>query len=240
MEPRPARRPQESQIMATDNSVGAVIVAAGGSSRMKGIDKTFAFLGGRPLITHTLDRFEEFPPVAEIALVLAADRISQGRELVGRYGYRKVSQVCAGGERRQDSVRAGLEALTPCRWVIIHDGARPGVDAALLQRGLDAARQSPDGAAIAAVPVKDTIKVVSPEREVTATLDRATLYAAQTPQIFRYDRLRLAHAQFAGDATDDAAIVESLGDRVTVFMGSWRNLKVTTPEDLAVMAEWVG
>ena len=226
--------------MATDNSVGAVIVAAGSSSRMKGIDKTFAPLGGRPLVAHTLARFDEFPPVAEIALVLAADQISQGRELVGRYGYRKVSQVCAGGERRQDSVRVGLEALTPCRWVIIHDGARPGVDAALLQRGMDAARRSPDGAAIAAVPVKDTIKVVSPEREVTATLDRATLYAAQTPQIFRYDRLRLAHAQFAGDATDDAAMVESLGYRVTVFTGSGRNLKVTTPEDLAVMAEWVG
>lgn len=226
--------------MATDNSVGAVIVAAGSSSRMKGIDKTFALLGGRPLIAHTLARFEEFPPVAEIALVLAADKISQGRELVGRYRYRKVSQVCAGGERRQDSVRVGLEALAPCRWVIIHDGARPGVDAALLQRGLDAARQSPDGAAIAAVPVKDTIKIVSPELKITATPDRATLYAAQTPQIFRYDRLRQAHAQFAGDATDDAAMVESLGYRVTVFMGSWRNLKVTTPEDLAVMAEWVG
>ena len=226
--------------MATDNSVGAVIVAAGSSSRMKGIDKTFAPLAGRPLIAHTLARFEEFPPVAEIALVLAADQISQGRELVGRYGYRKISQVCAGGERRQDSVRAGLEALAPCRWVIIHDGARPGVDAALLQRGLDAARRSPEGTAIAAVPVKDTIKVVSPELEITDTLDRSTLYAAQTPQIFRYDRLRQAHAQFAGDATDDAAMVESLGYRVTVFMGSWRNLKVTTPEDLAVMAEWVG
>lgn len=225
--------------MALDNSVGAVIVAAGRSSRMGGVDKTFAPLNGRPLIARTLACFEEFAPVKDVVLVLAADAVEQGRELVRRYQYRKVAQVCAGGERRQDSVRAGLDALPPCHWVIIHDGARPGVDAALLQRGLDAARHSPNGAAIAAVPVKDTIKVVSPAMEITATPDRSTLYAAQTPQIFRYERLLQAHAQFAGDATDDAAMVESLGDRVAVFPGSYRNLKVTTPEDLAAVAGWV-
>lgn len=222
--------------MALDNSVGAVIVAAGRSSRMGGVDKTFAPLNGRPLIAHTLARFEEFDLVRDVVLVLAADAVAQGRDLVRRYQYRKVAQVCAGGERRQDSVRAGLAALPPCHWVIIHDGARPGVDTALLQRGLDAARQSPDGAAIAAVPVKDTIKVVSPAMEITATPDRSTLYAAQTPQIFRYDRLLQTHAQFAGDATDDAAMVESLGDKVMIFAGSYRNLKVTTPEDLVVVA----
>ena len=218
-----------------DNSVGAVIVAAGRSSRMAGVDKIFAPLKGRPLLAHSLDRFEEFDPVGEIVLVLAAESLAQGRELVRRYGYRKVAQICAGGERRQDSVRAGLDALQPCQWVIIHDGARPGVDAALLQRGLAAARQSPEGAAIAAVPVKDTIKVVSPAREIVATPDRATLYAAQTPQIFRYTRLRQAHAQFTGEATDDAALMESLGHRVTIFPGSYRNRKVTTPEDLAAV-----
>ena len=133
-----------------------------------------------------------------------------------------------------------MAALQPCQWVILHDGARPGVDAALLQRGLAAARQSPDGAAVAAVPVKDTIKVVSPAMEIAATPDRSTLYAAQTPQIFRYARLIQAHAQFVGDATDDAVMIESLGDRVVVFPGSYRNLKVTTPEDLALVAGWVG
>lgn len=226
--------------MAMDDSVGAVILAAGRSSRMAGVDKTFALLQGRPLLAHTLDRFEEFAPVQEIALVVAAEALEQGRELALRYGYRKVSQICAGGARRQDSARAGLDALQPCQWVIIHDGARPGVDAALLQRGLAAAKQSPDGAAIAAVPVKDTIKIVSPAREIIATPDRSTLYAAQTPQIFRYARLIQAHAQFVGDATDDATMVESLGDRVVVFPGSYRNLKVTTPEDLALVAGWVG
>ena len=226
--------------MATDDSVGAVILAAGRSSRMAGVDKTFTPLGGRPLLAHTLDRFEEFDPVQEIVLVVAAEALERGRELVRRYGYRKVSQICAGGERRQDSARAGLDALQPCQWVIIHDGARPGVDAALLQRGLAAAKQSPDGAAIAAVPVKDTIKIVSPAMEIAATPDRSTLYAAQTPQIFRYARLRQAHAQFVGEATDDAVMIESLGDRVVVFPGSYRNLKVTTPEDLAAVAGWVG
>lgn len=231
--------------------VGAVIVAAGRSSRMAGVDKTFAPLLGRPLIAHTLDRFEEFPPVTEIVLTLAAAALAEGRALVRRRQYRKVSRVCAGGARRQDSVRAGLEALATLRpddWVIVHDGARPGLDAALLARGLDTvtgtavgtAAGAESAAAIAGLPVKDTIKVVSPEGAVTATPPRETLWAAQTPQIFRYGLLCQAHAQFAGEATDDATMLESLGHPVKMFPGSYQNLKVTTPEDLIVMEALLG
>ena len=215
--------------------VGAIVVAAGSSTRMEGVDKTFAPLLGSPLITHTLDRFEECPQVSEIVLVLAAASLNFGRSLVQERGYRKVSHVCAGGARRQDSVKAGLDALQPCRWVMVHDGARPGLDGALLQRGIEAAAASPDGAAIAGVPVKDTIKVVAPDGRVTDTPPRETLWAAQTPQIFAYDLLCRAYTEFHGDATDDAMMVEALGFQVTLFPGSYENLKVTTPEDMAVM-----
>lgn len=221
--------------MSLETKVGAIIVAAGGSTRMAGLDKTFAPLLGRPLITHTLDWFEEFPQVSEIVLVLAAGSLDLGRDLVRERGYRKVSQVCAGGERRQDSVRAGLSALEPGRWVIVHDGARPGLDSTLLQRGLEAVTASPDGAAIAGMPVKDTVKVVNGNGLVTDTPPRETLWAAQTPQIFSYDLLCRAHEEFEGSATDDAMMVEALGCRVGMFPGSYENLKVTTPEDLAVM-----
>lgn len=202
---------------------------------MEGVDKTFAPLEGRPLIAHTLDRFEEFALVTEIVLVLAAHSLDSGRELVRDQGYGKVTHICPGGARRQDSVRAGLDALQPCDWVMVHDGARPGLDTALLQRGLEAAIASPGGAAIAGVPVKDTIKVVAPDGRITGTPPRETLWAAQTPQIFAYDLLCRAHDRFPGEATDDAMMVEALGCQVSIFPGSYENLKVTTPEDLVVM-----
>ena len=221
--------------MLNRTGVGVVVVAAGSSTRMEGVDKTFAPLLGRPLITHTLDRLEEYSEVSEILLVLAAGSLGDGRSLVRERGYRKVSHICGGGARRQDSVKAGLSALAPCRWVMVHDGARPGLDLALLHRGMGAVTASPHGATIAGVPVKDTIKVVDVEGTVTDTPARETLWAAQTPQIFDYELLCRAHAEFEGDATDDAMMVEALGCQVSMFLGSYENLKVTTPEDLMVM-----
>jgi 2-C-methyl-D-erythritol 4-phosphate cytidylyltransferase len=201
---------------------------------MGGVDKIFVPLWGTPLIIHVLDQFETFPAVSEIVLVLGADAIELGYQLVRPQGYRKLSHICKGGERRQDSVRQGLEALHPCQWVIVHDGARPCLDHAMLERGLVAVRES--GAAVAGVPVKDTIKVVTPQRLVQSTPARETLWAAQTPQIFRYGLLREAHRRCAQSVTDDAAMVENLGYPVKMFLGSYENLKVTTPDDL-VMAE---
>ena len=208
------------------------MVAAGTSSRMGGIDKIFAPILGTPLLAYALDQLEGFAPVSQIALVLDGKSLEQGRDLVAQRGYRKVSRICSGGRRRQDSVRLGLEALEPCDWVIVHDGARPCLDRLMLERGLDAAQEA--GASVAGVPVKDTIKVVSPQHHVVDTPPRDTLWAAQTPQVFRYGLLIDAHQRCSQPVTDDAAMVESLGHQVKMFLGSYENLKVTTPEDLAV------
>lgn len=210
--------------------VGAVIVAAGRSTRMGGVDKTFVPILGLPLVAHTLGRFEAFTQVDQIVLVLAEESLDRGRELVQEQGYRKVDHVCAGGQRRQDSVRNGLELLSPCDWVFIHDGARPCLDAAMLQRGLDAAAYC--GSAVAGVPVKDTIKLVSPDQMVNETPDRSLLWAAQTPQVFRYSLLMEAHRIYTEDVTDDATMVEALRHPVKMFQGSYQNIKVTTSDDL--------
>lgn len=208
------------------------MAAAGKSSRMGGLDKIFTPVLGQPLLSYSLDQLESFPPVAQVALVLDRDSVRQGEELVRQGGYRKVVKVCAGGARRQDSVRLGLEALAPCDLVLVHDGARPCLDHCMLSRGLEAAREW--GSAVAGVPVKDTIKVASPEALVVDTPARETLWAAQTPQVFRYSLLWEAHQRCQGEFTDDASMVESLGKPVKMFLGSYQNLKVTTPEDLAV------
>ncbi len=213
-------------------TLGAIVVAAGSSTRMGGIDKAFTPLLGMPLIAHCLDQLETFPPISQIALVLSQQSLGLGVELVALRKYTKVSNVCAGGARRQDSVRHGLESLGPCAWVLVHDGARPCLDQSLLERGWDAVRRH--GAALPGVPVKDTIKVVSPELTVQETPPREGLWAAQTPQFFRYDLLRRAHQEFRELVTDDAAMVERLGHPVQMFLGSYENLKITTPDDLII------
>ncbi len=199
---------------------------------MGGVDKTFAPLLGAPLVAVTLDRFEVSPLVHEIVLVLAAESVQRGEALVAERGYRKVSLVCAGGERRQDSVRNGLLALQPCDLVAVHDGARPCLDAAMLERGVQAAALH--GAAVAGMPVKDTIKRVASNLAIEATPDRALLWQAQTPQVFRYEQLMEAHRLLETDFTDDSAMVESLGHQVRMFEGSYENIKVTTSGDLVV------
>ena len=213
-------------------AVGVVVVAAGRSTRMGGIDKTFAPVLGAPLIAHTLDQFDAFPAVSEIALVLADGALEQGRELVRTRAYRKPVHVCAGGERRQDSVRNGLERLSPCDWIIVHDGARPCLDQAILERGLAAAAGC--GAAVAGMPVKDTIKLVSSNNWVEETPDRSRLWGAQTPQVFQFSLLAEAHRSCQVTVTDDASMVELLGHPVRMFEGSYENLKVTTADDLAL------
>ncbi|MDP3063811.1 MAG: 2-C-methyl-D-erythritol 4-phosphate cytidylyltransferase [Chloroflexota bacterium] len=219
--------------MASPNAprkrVGAVIVAAGESRRMGGVDKIFTPLLGVPLILHPLRVFNDSPLVDEIALVVAPARVEEARRLVSERSLSKVRAVCAGGARRQDSVRVGLEALSRCDWVLVHDGARCCVSPTLIEAGLEAVRES--GAAIAAVPVVDTVKVVA-EQRVHSTLDRSSLWAVQTPQVFRTELLLEAHRRRQDLVTDDAAMVEQMGVPVRVFMGSYDNLKVTTPEDL--------
>ena len=209
-----------------------MVVAAGNSTRMNGVDKVFTPILGVPLVAYCLDQLESFPYVSEIVLVLSSPSLDRGRDLLSNRGYQKVAHVCTGGERRQDSVRCGLEKLTNCRWVIIHDGARPCLDHGILRRGLAAVEEC--GAAVAGVPVKDTIKLVSPQGRITDTPDRDRLWAAQTPQLFDYALLWDAHLRCTQQVTDDATMVENLGHPVQMFLGSYENLKVTTPEDLTV------
>jgi 2-C-methyl-D-erythritol 4-phosphate cytidylyltransferase len=216
---------------ARSESVGAIIAAAGHGRRFGEGDKLFAPLAGRPLIAHTLMAFEVCRAVDTVVLVLAEENLERGRDLVASSGFDKVTAVCAGGPRRQDSVRLGLEELRESRWVVVHDGARPLVTAALIEDGLAAVET---GAAIAAVPLADTLKEAGEDGVIVRTLDRRGLWAAQTPQVFDYELLREAHRQAQGEATDDAALVEALGRRVKVFPGSARNLKVTTTADLAL------
>ena len=139
--------------------------------------------------------------------------------------------------RRQDSVRAGLEAIAACDYVVVHDGARPLVTRQLIEDTLAAARET--GASCCAVLVPDTVKEAS-AGYITRTLDRSRLMLAQTPQAFRCDLLMDAHRRAEGDATDDAALVEALGVRVRIVPGSPRNIKVTTPADLAFVRALIG
>ena len=219
----------------SDAALGVVVVAAGRSSRMGGADKTFAEIHGAPLIIHTLRRVAGSPAVGRIALVVAGDAVQRAGALVSEYGIDKIAAVCAGGERRQDSVYAGLLALGDCQWVAVHDGARPCITADVLVRGLEAAQRW--SAAVAAVPVKDTIKVVGQDGVIAGTPERSTLWAAQTPQVFEYGLLMRAHESASRDYTDDAAMVEALGHAVRVFLGDYENLKVTTPEDLVFVSQ---
>lgn len=214
--------------------IGVVIAAAGSSQRMSGRDKIFVPLCGKPLIAHTVEVFEKDALIDGIVLVLSENNLAQGQTLVREQRWQKIVAICPGGLRRQDSVAEGLSKLEICQWVIIHDGARPCLTPELVQRGIEEAQHT--GAAIAAVPVKDTIKRVAVDGVIRDTPDRSSLWVAQTPQVFRRDIIREAYCQAEGEVSDDAALVEKLGYQVKVYFGSYDNIKVTTPGDL-VLAE---
>lgn len=214
-----------------------VIVAAGSSRRMGGHDKLWMPLAGRFTLARTIDIFATSPLISTIVLVLNPARIEDAQELCTREDWNKIGAIVPGGARRQDSVRAGLDKLAEIapetRWVMIHDGARPLVTPEILEVGLQTAQEHL--AAVAAVPVKDTIKQVQ-NGIISATPERAQLWAVQTPQIFSFPLIHQAHtAEIAQvEATDDATLLERLGHRVAVFPGAYTNLKITTQEDLLI------
>jgi 2-C-methyl-D-erythritol 4-phosphate cytidylyltransferase len=214
-------------------TVGAVIVAAGSGTRMGGADKLFTEIGSKPLLAHAIAAFEHCGSIQSIVLVMTPLNLKRGRELVERFGFAKVADIVSGGQRRQDSVRLGLVALGPCDYVAIHDAARPLVTPELIERGLESARET--GAAAPAVPVADTVKEADANGIVVRTLERSRLWGVQTPQVFRYDLLMRAHSEVAAEVTDDAAMVEALGERVWLFDGDRLNVKVTTAEDLELV-----
>jgi 2-C-methyl-D-erythritol 4-phosphate cytidylyltransferase len=219
----------------------ALVPAAGMGKRMGAeINKQYLLLAGKPILAHTLQVFQDTPFIDDIYVVIPAAEIPYCQEhVVERHGLTKVRQIVPGGAERQYSVMNGLQAAAEAGdddVVLIHDGVRPFVPPRVLERAVEMARLH-DGALVA-VPAKDTIKVVV-DGIVRATPPREDLWLAQTPQAFRYAVIRAAHEIAAAErylGTDDASLVERLGKDIHIVVGDYRNIKITTPEDL-VLAE---
>ncbi len=212
------------------------IVPAAGEGRRFGANKPFVPLMGKPLFIWALIALEEAPEVSEVIPVFKDSDMGAGRELIKRHSLSKVKRIAEGGPERQDSVANALKLVSPeTDIVLIHDGGRPLIEAALISRAI-AALGDGDGV-ITAMPPKDTIKEAGEDGTVGKTLDRRALWSVQTPQVFRREAILDAHRRAASEgfySTDDSALVERYGRRVKVVMGSYRNIKVTTPEDIAI------
>jgi 2-C-methyl-D-erythritol 4-phosphate cytidylyltransferase len=215
----------------------ALIIAGGRGQRMKSSTaKQFLLLGGKPILAQTIAVFEACPVVDGIFVVAPQEEMAKVQtDIVEKYQYRKVLQVVRGGRMRQQSVWNGLQAIkSDCSWVVVHDGVRPLISSQLIEAGLMEARQT--GAAITAVPARDTVKRLTPGEKLQ-TLPREEIWLAQTPQIFEFSLLCRAHQKanqekFSG--TDDASLVERLGQAVSLIPGDYGNIKITTPEDLTI------
>jgi 2-C-methyl-D-erythritol 4-phosphate cytidylyltransferase len=219
----------------------AIVLAGGSGSRMHSKEKKqYMQIGGKPVLYYSLYTFQHSSRIDEIILVCSESDIERCRRgIVEPYAFTKVSQIVPGGKERHDSVYAGLQALTDCDYVMIHDGARPFVDEAMLERiwaELPAVRACTVG-----MPVKDTIKMSNAEGYVEQTLPREKLWLIQTPQSFSYELIRDAHERRLKNTpeglkiTDDAMLVEYMENiPVKLIEGSYENIKITTPDDLLV------
>jgi len=220
----------------------AVIVSAGKGERFReGKKKQFLPLAGKPILAHTFDPFEASPIIRSIFLVVGHEDMDYClREVVEKYGCRKVSQIVPGGKTRQESVKKGIDAVPgDSDIILIHDGVRPFVTKEMIEESVRGARQFK--AVVFAVPVKDTIKRVQSDGTVLQTLERESLCQVQTPQAFQARMIREACHRAVEDGfvgTDDASLVERLGVKVHVLPGSYTNIKITTPEDL-VLAHFI-
>ncbi len=215
----------------------AVIVAAGKGKRMgTDISKQFLHLCGKEILAHTVEKFETAENIRDIVLVTGAESLQDVKDMSQEYGWKKVISVVAGGKERQDSVWNGLhEVSADTEIVLIHDGVRPFVTEDILNLSIETAVEM--GGCVAGVPAKDTIKVCDSENIAVATPDRSTLWQIQTPQTFCKDLIVNAYTQAKADGfvgTDDASLAEHSGYPVKVIMGSYRNIKITTKEDLLI------
>lgn len=222
--------------MRVDEWVAAVVPAGGSGTRMGNeVPKQFLQLGDVPLLIHALRVFESSRMIAEIVVVVPRDAVAYcQQELLPQFAFSKISTVIAGGARRQDSVWNGLQAVDGrTNIVVVHDAVRPFVTGVMVEQVVERARTS--GAAIAAIPLHDTVKRATPDGMIETTLDRQQLWSAQTPQAFKLELLREAHRsswQSGVEATDDAFLVEQIGHHVSIVNGSPDNIKITRPEDL--------
>jgi 2-C-methyl-D-erythritol 4-phosphate cytidylyltransferase len=219
------------------NKVTAIIVAAGEGRRF-GVSKQFALLGGKPVLDRCLDIFEAHKKVTAIVLVLKD--VGPKKEYLKRY--RKIVAVAKGGKRRQDSVLSGFRQIDPekAEIILVHDGVRSLVSEDLIDRVIEATREA--GAAVPAIPVEDTIKLVEGD-EVSQTLDRERLFRVQTPQGFSHPILKAALDKATEEifyGTDEASLVERTGKKVFVVQGDPKNIKITSPEDLRIAEAFLG
>jgi len=226
--------------MIDGKRVCAVVLAAGRGKRMRSdVPKQFMELGGRPVVYYSLRAFED-SAVDDMILVTGSDDIEFcRREIVQRYHFTKVREIVSGGAERFDSVSNGLAACVNCGLVLIHDGARPMISAGLINANIECAARC--GACVTAVPSKDTVKIADEEGFVRETPERSRVWIIQTPQSFHYDVIRKAYDERAarGDSavTDDASVVEKyLHMKVKLLEGDYRNIKITTPEDIRIAA----
>jgi 2-C-methyl-D-erythritol 4-phosphate cytidylyltransferase len=222
--------------------VGALIAAGGRGKRMKsGMSKQFLNLKGHPILYYTLSVFETMPQIEEIVLVVGCNDIDYTQEKILDYYKFKKTRIVEGGSERQDSVYNGLRDLSPqTDIVVIHDGVRPFVTKDMIINSIETAKKFK--AVGVAVPVKDTIKVVGKDNIIQSTPERKTLWAIQTPQTFNYELIMRAHEQARHDGyygTDDAVLVERLGEQVKLIEGAYENIKITTPEDIVIAETFV-
>ena len=217
-------------------NIGVVLVAAGQGTRMGGTDKGALQINGRSVLGYAIDAF--IPVAQSVIIVVAADRVAAWEAIRAQEAWPVRTEIIAGGAVRQESVRRGIAALGEqggCEIVVIHDGARPLVTTAMIRACIAAAQR--EGAAIVATPVTDTIKRVIGGR-IVETPDRASLWAAQTPQAFRWQLLHNAFAWSdrlgAAPTTDEASLVETYGQPVAIVRGDRANIKITGPDDLIV------
>ena len=218
--------------------ISAIIVAAGKSRRMgNGLDKQYMAIGNIPVLARTLIAFEGIESIDRIVLVVEADKIEYCTEnIVKKYDINKVVKIVPGGDKRQQSVMNGLGCIKDISGIVItHDGARPFITSKIIEKSIEEAYIN--GAAVCAVPVKDTIKVSDSNLFIKDNPQRDSLYAVQTPQTFRYEILYNAHVQALKDGftgTDDAVLVSRIGVKVKLFEGCYENIKITTPEDIYI------
>lgn len=217
----------------------AIVLAAGQGKRMHSkIQKQFLEIGGKPILYYSMECFQKSPLIQDIILVTGEDMISYCKsEIVEKYGFTKVCKVTAGGKERYDSVYAGLLCCQDTDYVYIHDGARPFVTEEMIQRGYEAVKRT--NACVMGMPSKDTVKLADPSGYIKETPDRKIVWNIQTPQIFSYDLIRGAYESIRkkdmSNVTDDAMVVEQeTGTKILLVEGSYQNIKITTPEDLAV------
>ena len=217
----------------------AIVLAAGQGKRMNSkIQKQFLEIGGKPVLYYSLHCFQESPLIRDIILVTGEEMISYcEQEIIKKYGFSKVRKVTAGGKERYDSVYAGLLCCQDTDYVYIHDGARPFITEEMVQRGYEAVKRT--NACVMGMPSKDTVKLADSSGYIKETPDRKIVWNIQTPQIFSYDLIRGAYEiirkKDMTGVTDDAMVVEQeTGTKILLVEGSYQNIKITTPEDLAI------